>query len=270
MIDIRIRLCDTLTSSKAMLELYHRIANANVTLRGDLEFVNDWDFFTTQPAQHFEGLVSTGQYAGTLEAFTTGVKLRTRYRHLLDAALEHGATSFWASDSNRVIDTARYFAAGFFGIDWKETATLHVVPETADHAADTLSPGRTCLNYRQDVDDFGHAYGYRMLNAFRKTYEPGIVERLAKQNPHFPFTEAEIFTMQQICGFETIAKESSPWCDVFSQQEWDAFEYSRDLLHYYRAGPGNPFSGSMGWLWLNATANLLIDGPSAGPLFFSL
>ena len=108
-----------LTKRKDMLELYHRIKDSNVTLKGDLAFVNEWDFFTTEPAEHFESLVSTGPYAGTLEAFETGVKLRTRYKHLLDEALEQKATAFWASDSGRVIDTARYFAAGFFGIDWQ-------------------------------------------------------------------------------------------------------------------------------------------------------
>jgi acid phosphatase len=76
--------------------------------------------------------------------------------------------------------------------------------------------------------------------------------------------------MQLLCGFETIAKGSSPWCDVFTKDEWEGFEYARDIIHYYRAGPGNPYSASMGWLWLNVTANLLREGPSSGPLFFSL
>ena len=259
-----------LTKRKDMLELYHRIKDSNVTLKGDLAFVNEWDFFTTEPAEHFESLVSTGPYAGTLEAFETGVKLRTRYKHLLDEALEQKATAFWASDSGRVIDTARYFAAGFFGIDWQELATLHVVPETLDRGADTLTPGRTCLKYRNNADEHGHDYGYRMMDAYRSTYEPAIVERLAVQNAELPFDEREVFAMQLICGFETLAKGSSPWCEVFTHEEWEQFEYARDIIHYYRAGPGNPYSGSMGWLWLNATTNLLEDGPSTGPLFLSL
>ena len=253
-----------------MLELYHRMKNANITLQGDLAFVDHWDFFTSEPAQHFESLVSTGSYAGTLEAFATGVKLRTRYKHLLDEALAQAATSFWTSDSKRVVDTARYFAAGFFGIDWTDVATLHVVPETTDAGGDTLTPGRSCLKYRNNEDKYGHDYGYRKMDAFRSTYEPAIAERLNKQNPGISFTETEIFTMQQICGFEILAKGTSPWCEVFHGHEWEDFEYTRDVIHYYRAGPGNPYSGSMGWLWLNATATLLTDGPSVGPLFFSL
>lgn len=253
-----------------MLEFYKRIQDTNLTLQGDLAFAHDWEFFTNEPAEHFESLVSTGEYAGTLEAFATGVKLRTRYKHLLDVALEQGLTSFWASDSKCVVETAVYFAAGFYGIHPKDFAALHIIPETPHRGADTLTPGRTCLRYRNNADEYGHNYGYRMMNAFRHTYEPDIVERLAEQNPDFRFTEAEVFVMQQICGFETIAKGHSPWCSVFTREEWGYFEYARDVIHYYRTGPGNLYSGAMGWLWLNATTNLLEEGPSNGPLFFSL
>ncbi|TKA81855.1 hypothetical protein B0A55_01595 [Friedmanniomyces simplex] len=75
-----------------MLELYHHIQKANITFQGELAFVNDWDFFMRDPTTHLENLVSTGPYAGTLQAFATGVKLRTRYEHLLDQALAHNQT----------------------------------------------------------------------------------------------------------------------------------------------------------------------------------
>lgn len=76
--------------------------------------------------------------------------------------------------------------------------------------------------------------------------------------------------MQELCGFETLVRGNSPWCDAFHHKDWLNFEYARDILHYYRAGPGNRFALAMGWLWLNATARLLEIGPSAGKLFFSL
>lgn len=254
-----------------MLELYHHIQDANVTLQGDLAFTNDWDFFMADPAQRFENLVATGPNAGTLEAFATGTKLRTRYEHILQQALAQNQTSFWASGSKRVIETAKYFGAGFFGIDWQDVASLHVIPETPERGGDTLTPGKTCRNFAANVDAYGHDYGIRMLYEWRHTYLPPIIERLAKHNPDTLFSEAEVYSMQELCGFETIAKGSSQWCDVFTHDEWKSFEYARDLLHYYRAGPGNPYSRAMGWLWLNATAGLLRQGPEeAGSMFFSL
>lgn len=116
----------------------------------------------------------------------------------------------------------------------------------------------------------GHDNGQTMLHKFRDTYLPAIAARLATDNPGFDFTNDEIFGMQELCGFETTVRGSSPWCDVFTHSEWRSFEYARDVLHYYRSGPGTPYSRAMGWLWLNATANLLVEGPlAAGPLYFS-
>jgi len=252
-----------------MLELYHRIEHSPHPLNGSLAFANDWNFLTYDPSAHFDNLVSTGPYAGTLEAFGTGVKLRTRYRDLLDRALERGKVSFWASGSHRVEETARYFGAGFFGLDVEKYANLVVIPETSDLGADTLTPGDTCLNYADDVDDRGHDHGARQLARFKSTYLPNIAKRFLQDNPEIPFANDEIYAMQELCGFETIAKGSSHWCDAFTHDEWESFEYARDLLHYYRAGAGNPYGATMGWLWLNATANLLRSGSEAGELFFS-
>jgi len=144
-----------------------------------------------------------------------------------------------------------------------------IIPETSDLGADTLTPGDTCLDYANNIDDRGHDYGARQLAVFRSTYLPVIAHRFLEDNPELPFTDDEVYAMQEICGFETIAKGSSPWCDAFSHKEWESFEYARDLLHYYRSGPGNPYGAAMGWLWLNAAANLLRPGSEAGELFFS-
>jgi len=177
-------------------------------------------------------------------------------------------TRLWASDSNRVIDTARYFSAGFFGLDWEDTADLQVIPQTDDLGADTLTPGDTCLQYRDDAKH-GHDYGLAMLTKFRSTYLPSISDRLEHQNPQLRFADTEIYSMQEMCGFETLVRGSSPWCDVFTHKDWLNFEYARDVIHYYRAGAGNQYGPVMGWLWLNATANLMAAGPGVGPMFFS-
>lgn len=116
----------------------------------------------------------------------------------------------------------------------------------------------------------GHDYGLTQLFKFRSTYLPAIAARFEVQNPGIRFTDGEVYSMQELCGFETLVRGSSPWCDVFSHEDWLNFEYARDVLHYYRAGPGNKYGPAMGWLWLNATAGLMRRAPDAGRLFFSL
>lgn len=84
------------------------------------------------------------------------------------------------------------------------------------------------------------------------------------------FSDDELYAMQEMCGFETTVRGSSQWCDVFTQEEFLQFEYARDVHHYYRAGPGSKYGAAMGWLWLNATANVMAEGKEAGIFFLSL
>ncbi|KAL8808524.1 MAG: hypothetical protein Q9182_000075 [Xanthomendoza sp. 2 TL-2023] len=256
-----------------MLALLQRIKHSNITLNGDLEFVNNWQYFSLQPSADHDQLTTTGPYAGTLSSFAAGTTLRTRYQHLLPPTPHSHPLNLWASGCPRVIETARYFATGFFGLDWDshEAAKLHIIPETPDLGANTLTPGDTCLKYREDLLT-GHDYGLSQLTKFRSTYLPAIAARFQAQTPGIRFTDGEIYSMQEMCGFELLVRGSSPWCGVFSHDEWLNFEYARDVIHYYRAGPGNRFGATMGWLWLNATADLLAReaSPDAGRFFFSL
>ena len=240
---------------------------------GTLAFFNDWDIFWSSDENDLEQLTSTGPFAGTLSSFTTGVRLRTRYHHLLDQALSTHPDvpiTFWASGSNRVIETAKHFAAGFFGIDYNAThrATLEVISEHSSLGANTLTPGRTCLANKKDEQN-GQRKGYRAAAEFRALYMPPIRDRLLNQTGML-FSDTDLYAMQEMCGFETTVRGRSNWCNVFTKDEFLSFEYARDVLHYYRAGPGQRYVASMGWLWLNATTNLLLDGPEAGPLYFSL
>ncbi|KAF1944215.1 phosphoglycerate mutase-like protein [Clathrospora elynae] len=256
-------------SQRAVVE---RMKQSGNTFTGNLAFFNHWELFWSPDDTHMEQLTSTGPFSGTLGAFTTGIRLRTRYMHLLSrvaSAYPHDHTTFWASDSTRVIETAKHFAAGFFGIDYNatKTATLEVISEDSSLGADTLTPGRTCLANKKDREQ-GQQKGYRLMAQYRATYLCATRERLLKQTG-MPFDDQEIYAMQQMCGFETTVRGRSDWCDVFTHEEFLSFEYARDVLHYYRAGPGQKYAASMGWLWLNATTNLLLEGPEAGRLFFS-
>lgn len=249
--------------------LVKRMRNSGVEFKGDMSFFNNWELFWSDDAL-IEQLTSTGPFSGTLGAFTTGVRLRTRYSELLSRALSQGRKiRYWASDCHRVIATARLFGVGFFGLDANNSTELEIISEDSSLGANTLTPGDTCLAYKNDKEN-GHSNGYAMFYKFRSTYLGAISERLLLENPEIQFTEDEIYAMQEMCGFETTVRGRSPWCDVFTHDNFINFEYARDILHYYRAGPGTPYGPLMGWLWLNATKNLMLEGPTAGPLFFSL
>lgn len=247
------------------LQLLSRLHDPDISLGGPLSFLNSWNYFTDPSDPAFENLTASGPYAGTLQAHNTGTLFRQRYDHLIP---KNRRTKFWSCGSERDIETARNFADGFFGPKWasQNAAELEIIPETEDRAGDTLTPGDTCWRYIRDTVK-GHDAGYTMLAQWQSKFTKPIAERLAKYASGLEFSMYDVYSMMEMCGFEILARGASPWCEVFSHQEWLDFEYARDLLHFYRAGPGNIYAGAMGWLWLNATRGLLLNESSEDAYF---
>jgi len=253
--------------AKAQKSVVNRMKQSGKTFTGNLSFFNDWNLFWTKDTD-LEELTESG----IITAFTMGVRLRTRYKHLISRASvlrPNIRTTVWATDCPRVKDTASNFILGFWGADHVKNPRpyLEIVSEDPRAGADTLTPGRTCLANGLDENN-GKANGYRFMSQYRATYLPPVRKRLYGQTG-IDFSDAEIYAMQEMCGFEILVRGNSSWCDVFTRDEFLAFEYARDVLHYYRAGPGNKYAASMGWLWLNATKSLLLEGEEGGTLFFS-
>ncbi|KAG9671306.1 phosphoglycerate mutase-like protein, partial [Aureobasidium melanogenum] len=254
-----------------MIALHNRLRTMDFDLKGDLSFFHNWTFFMGEDYKSKIGqLIPTGPYAGSLGGFQAGVTLRTRYPDLRATAIAHNQTNFWAADSHRVVETAKYFGGGFWGVDWNsDIAKLHIIPETSGLGADTLTTGNTCKAYLKPHNPEGRHKGLHKLKEWQNVYIPPIIQRLEQQNPGLNLSIHELFSMQELCGFELLTRGSSPWCNVFTHDEWRDFEYARDILHYYRTGPGNKYSAGRGFPFLNATTNLLSNGTSAGSLFFS-
>ena len=255
----------TTTAGIRHLQLLDRMKASPKTLRGSLAFVRDWKYFTTPGSPEFDDLTSSGPYAGTTQAFNTGMKLRNRYDHILTSSQ---AVDFWSCDSGRDIETARRFADGFFGGSWETNgrAKLHIISESPSRGGDTLTPGHTCRNYVDDTEE-GHNQGYYKLDEWQLVFAEPIKTRLSTNAPGIDFSPLDIYSMMEMCGFEVLVRGSSPWCGVFTHSEWLDFEYGRDLLHFYRAGPGNKYAGAMGSLWLEATQKLLSNNSASGVYF---
>lgn len=95
--------------------------------------------------------------------------------------------------------------------------------------------------------------------------------RLNAMAPAFNFTSNDVFAMQEMCGYETVIRGSSPFCstELFSPDEWLSFEYTNDILYHYNTGYGNDVSGVIGLPWLNATMSLLTATTSSQDIYIS-
>ncbi|KAK7206363.1 histidine phosphatase superfamily [Myxozyma melibiosi] len=239
-------------------------------------FLDRWELFfdvdeATGKSRQLEQLTVSGKYAGVDRARLAGEKLRGIYGHLIEQQDSNtSATSIFSCSCDRVVDTADQFATGFFGND---TSFNHViVPDRdASRGGDTLTPVKACTRYREDALA-GRPNSNTMADLYKLSYLTPTAERLRQIYKSFEFSVSELWTMQELCGFDILAtgNEDSPWCALFTKREWEQFEYARDLLHYYRTGPGTPYSEVMGYIYLNATSQLLREGPEkVGKIFLS-
>lgn len=65
----------------------------------------------------------------------------------------------------------------------------------------------------------------------------GIAARLNSCAPGANLTAQEAYAIMHMCPFDTVAKEAiSPFCDLFSQEEFQMYEYAGDLQKFYHTG----------------------------------
>ncbi|ODQ56190.1 acid phosphatase [Saitoella complicata NRRL Y-17804] len=246
-------------------DLFNRVKKAmkeGVKAQGDFGFLNTYETPIFAPDLQVEQLTLSGPYAGSADLFRRGALFRARYQHL------HNVTSstkhkVFASDDNRVIDSAKYFIQGFFGLHYEDTANLVVIPEDPELGADSLTPAPACPKWSGSA-------GAEASQAFEKTYEGPIADRLNDMSPGFNFTHQDVVIMQDLCGYDLNILGISPWCQIFTQEEWLLHEYTRDVWAYYHSGYGQSVNrdGALGVPWALATTDLLKQGSDAGSLFF--
>jgi hypothetical protein len=81
------------------------------------------------------------------------------------------------------------------------------------------------------------AAGILQVVAWQLIYAAVPLVRLNANAPGAGLTEIDISALIALCGFEVVAKEtSSPFCDLFTQEEFDGFEYFMDLSSFYGTG----------------------------------
>jgi acid phosphatase len=182
---------------------------------------------------------------GSLEAQALGVKLSQLYLGF------KAPSKVWTSTAERTVKSAQSFITGL--VRKTNQTSLIQVPEGKEEGADSLTPYISCPAYSS-------SRGSDLFQAFATQYTKPIIARFKNEAPTFNFTSSDIIGMQELCGYETVIRGSSPFCSLslFPPNEWLAFEYANDLMYFQNTGYGNAISGVLGLPWLNATANLLL------------
>jgi len=215
-----------------------------------LSFLASW----TPPVSDAEQELLTR--VGKLEATQLGVNLNFRYGNL------RTPKKVWTSSAERTFESAKALVRGLEMDD--NTISVVSVYESKKGGADTLTPYSSCPRYSSSA-------GSDQSGNFTEKFTRPIRARLNALAPGFDFTADDVFGMMEMCGYEAVIRGSSPFCDLdlFTPDEWLAWEYAFDLQYHYNTGYGNEVSGVIGLPWLNATANLLLGDSAEQDVYIS-
>ncbi|KAK4452209.1 histidine acid phosphatase [Podospora aff. communis PSN243] len=204
-----------------------------------LSFLAGW----TAPVSEAEEELLTR--VGKLEATELGISLSFRYPALKPPR------RVWASSAERVAKSAQALIRGF---ELEEnTIGLVTIEESKTTGANSLTPYKSCPAYSP-------ATGAEQMSVFLKLFTRPIIARLNALVPSFNFTTDDVYGMMELCGYESVIRGSSPFCslDLFSPDEWLAWEYTSDIMSHYNTGYGSRLSGVIGLPWFKTTADLLM------------
>ncbi|KZV87033.1 phosphoglycerate mutase-like protein [Exidia glandulosa HHB12029] len=224
---------------------------ANWDASGELSFLNDWTYKLGS-----EILTPFGRQ----QMFDLGISLRIKYGFLLENSTAQNALPVFRTESqDRMLHSALNFAAGFFGID-NQDKYLQSITIEADGFNNTLCPYKTCPNAR-DPTKSDRAIPY--IREWAAIYLKDAQKRLQGQIKGFDLTTEDVYIMQQTCAYETVALGYSSFCELFTQEEWEGFEYALDLYFWYDSAFGAPTARVQGIGYVQELVARLTETPIA-------
>ncbi|KAK8123602.1 phosphoglycerate mutase-like protein [Apiospora kogelbergensis] len=205
-----------------------------------LNFLADW---SAPVGEEDEEMLTR---VGRLEATRLGVDLFFRYSHL------KLPKKVYTSSAERTHKSAQSLVRGFEFDD--NTMNVVDIYEGKKSGADSLTPYKACPKYSSSA-------GSDESSVMKKKYTKPIMARLNDLAPEFNFTTNDVYGMMEMCGYESVIRGKSPFCDLdlFTPDDWLAWEYTEDVRYHYNVGYGNEVAGAVGLPWLNATASLLMN-----------
>lgn len=228
-----------------------KIKEYGKTFKGDLSFLNDYTYFVEDDYwldRETSSENSQGLYAGTLNAMRHGAYFRSRYNDLFN---ENETLPIFTSNGERIYVTSEYFARGFLGSDYsKENVDYVILSEDGENGLNSLTPRHGCSTYDKKANE-------DLVDEFPKTYLKNIVKRWQQDNPGLELKPKYVRHFFEMCAYELNVRGQSPFCDLFTPNDFVWFGYYQDVDSYYSTGAGNNMTKLVGSVVLNASLKLL-------------
>ncbi|KAJ7618166.1 acid phosphatase [Mycena polygramma] len=189
---------------------------------------------------------------GAQQSFEAGESAFERYADLIT---EDNLPFVRASSSARVVDTANNWTAGFAAASHYNPQLSVILPENGNDTLDNSG----CPNAGNSDNQ---------TDTWLAVFAPNITARLNSWAPGANLTDAETYALISMCPFHTVGSfvpggqlKLSPFCALFTDAEFAAFEYSMDLDKYYGTGYGAFLGRVQGVGYINELLARLTDTP---------
>ncbi|KAJ5758989.1 hypothetical protein N7520_006145 [Penicillium odoratum] len=216
-----------------------KIANATAKgtrFTGELAFLNDYTYGLGE-----NSLVALGRQ----ELFDSGVLNWYNYGHLYNN--DNGTKLVVrTTTSDRMLNSAENFLAGFFGLDWTENANLLPIIEAVGFN-NSLIGTYGCANALEYEESSAMALP---MEEWEAIYLKKRTVALQQWAGDYNWTTSDSFNAQMLCSAETVALGWSDFCQLFSYEEWEGFAYYYDLYFAQMVGFQSPAGRAQGIAWV--------------------
>ncbi len=194
----------------------------------------------------------------------SGIKYYERYQNLTN----RGMPVVRSSGQQRVVQSAQNFTQGYHQanlVDLTSTSPstfpydIVIISEEAG-SNNTLDHG-LCTEFEKGldsiIDDSAQAQWQNM-------FIPSIQARLNTDMRGANLSQTETRDMMDLCPFNTVATTIgaiSPFCALFTEEEWHQYDYYQSLGKYYRYGNGNPLGPTQGVGFVNELVARMTNQP---------
>ncbi|KAH9079225.1 phosphoglycerate mutase-like protein [Lactarius deliciosus] len=189
-------------------------AAADWTAQGDLDFLNNWTYKLGE-----EVLTPFGRQ----QLFDLGISIRLKYGFLLQNFTD-ALPVFRTESQDRMLASALNFAAGFWGIPYEDKYLQSITIEAVERATAAR----------------------QFLKEWTSVYLKETRDRLQQHIDGYALTIEDVYTMQQMCAYETVAIGFSKFCGLFTEEEWEGFNYGLDVYFWYTSAFGAPLARAQG------------------------
>lgn len=218
------------------------LQNSSITLPAEYAFLRNYTYTL--------GLDNLTQF-GQQELFNSGLKFARRYGVLL---ANSSVPFVRASGSPRVVQSSQNFSMGYNSVSANklsiELDSILVISE--DDGSNNTLHTKTC-NALENEAPFS-TLSDEQAATWTAIYTPNITARLNANIPTASLNNNDTVAMMDLCTFETVATANgavSPFCTLFTEDEWVSYSFLQSIDKYFADGPGNKFGATNGVGFVN-------------------